>query len=255
MNSLTLTKPQKRNFRQRAHSNPYSDHFLDVSLCPDDFCIRNLYPNLQNNSSKKVTMIDIGCGYGGLLFALSKMYPEDLILGVEIRLKVQDYVVQRIHHMRQSENAFYNIASIRNNAMKFLPLMINKGQLSKLFFAFPDPHFKNKNFKRRILSLSMLPEYAYTLKIGGHLYFTTDVEEMFNWVNKQFDDCPLFKCVNVDTNKEHIKIEDAMYEQTEEAQKVTKNKGNKFFRIYERIECRVKNDDDLFTEYFLTDHQ
>ena len=38
-------------------------------------------------------MVDIGCGYGGLMFELSKEFPEDLIIGMEIRDKVTNYVV------------------------------------------------------------------------------------------------------------------------------------------------------------------
>lgn len=39
-------------------------------------------------------------------------------------------------------------------------------QLSKMFFLFPDPHFKKTKHKWRIISPTLLAEYAYTLKIG-----------------------------------------------------------------------------------------
>jgi tRNA (guanine-N7-)-methyltransferase len=39
-----------------------------------------LYP-LFAGTGKKVDVADIGCGYGGLLFALSAHLPETLILG------------------------------------------------------------------------------------------------------------------------------------------------------------------------------
>ena len=41
---------------------------------------------------------------------------------------------------------------MRTNAMKYLANFIRKGQLSKMFFCFPDPHFKEKNHRRRIIS-------------------------------------------------------------------------------------------------------
>ena len=37
---------------------------------------------------KRVEVLDIGCGYGGLLIGLSSVLPESLILGLEIRVKV-----------------------------------------------------------------------------------------------------------------------------------------------------------------------
>lgn len=39
-------------------------------------------------------------------------------------------------------------------------------QLSKMFFLFPDPHFKKTKHKWRIISPTLLAEYAYTLRIG-----------------------------------------------------------------------------------------
>lgn len=39
-------------------------------------------------------------------------------------------------------------------------------QLSKLFFLFPDPHFKRTKHKWRIISPAMLAEYGYVLRPG-----------------------------------------------------------------------------------------
>jgi tRNA (guanine-N7-)-methyltransferase len=36
---------------------------------------------------------DIGCGYGGLLITLSEMFEDKLSIGMEIRVKVSDYVM------------------------------------------------------------------------------------------------------------------------------------------------------------------
>jgi len=61
----------------------------------------NLAGKFQLNYDKKVeelkcekvpTIVDIGCGYGGLLFELAKEFPNDLILGMEIRDKVTNFV-------------------------------------------------------------------------------------------------------------------------------------------------------------------
>jgi len=41
---------------------------------------------------------------------------------------------------------------MRTNAMKYLPNFFEKNQLEAMFFCFPDPHFKAKNWRRRIIS-------------------------------------------------------------------------------------------------------
>lgn len=53
------------------------------------------------------------------------------MLGLEIRVKVSDYVRDRIQSLRVSEPGSYqNIACIRSNAMKYLPNFFSKGQVS-----------------------------------------------------------------------------------------------------------------------------
>lgn len=44
-------------------------------------------------------MLDIGCGYGGLLIALSSLLPDCVILGMEIRVKVFFYVNLLVTHL------------------------------------------------------------------------------------------------------------------------------------------------------------
>merc|ERR1712226_1328942 len=81
---------------------------------------------------------------------------------MEIRVKVSDYVIDRIKALRSENPGEYeNIACIRSNAMKLLPCFFEKGQLEKIFFLFPDPHFKKSKHKWRIISTELLSEYAY----------------------------------------------------------------------------------------------
>lgn len=64
---------------------------------------------------------------------LSRLFPKQLILGLEIRVKVSDYVQDRIHSLRAAEPGSYqNIACLRSNAMKYLPNFFTKGQVSSL---------------------------------------------------------------------------------------------------------------------------
>lgn len=99
------------------------------------------------------------------------MYPDRLSLGMEIRVKVSDYVQDRIKALRfQNPGKYRNIACIRTNAMKHLPHYFHKRQLEKIFFLYPDPHFKKSKFKRRIINRELLSEYAYVLQEGVSTY-------------------------------------------------------------------------------------
>lgn len=165
----TVDLPQKKFYRQRAHSNPLADHTFTYPACPADMDWRALYPAWE--AGKAVRFLDVGCGYGGLLVELSGLYPDTLVLGVEIRVKVSDYVQDRLKALQQNHPGCYgNAAVLRVNAMKHLPNYFKKGQLSKLFFLFPDPHFKKTKHKWRIVNRSVLAEYAYVMEEGGVVY-------------------------------------------------------------------------------------
>ncbi len=68
-------------------------------------------------------------------------------------------------------------------------------QLDKIFFLFPDPHFKKANFRRRIISPTLLAEYAYVLRVGGLIYTNTDVEDLHLWMVEHLSAHPLFERV------------------------------------------------------------
>merc|ERR1712146_109707 len=91
----------------------------------------------------------------------------------------------------------HNATCMKLNAMKYLNRYIEKGQLSKLFFCFPDPHFKAKNHRRRIISTILLPEYAYFLKPGGYIYAITDCKELHDWHVEHMEASPSFERVHI----------------------------------------------------------
>lgn len=233
--------PRKRYYRQRAHSNPFSDHRLDYPRSPADMQWEKLYPAYSNDGkmSRNVEIADIGCGYGGLMIKLATEFPEKLVLGMEIRVQVTQYVEDRIIALRnkfkdEPVNNFQNIAVLRGNAMKFLPNFFSKGQLSKMFFCFPDPHFKQRKHKARIITNTLLSEYAYVLREGGVVYTITDVEDLHLWMVKHLEEHPLFERLDKEWEK-NDKCVQIMYNATEEGQKVERNKGDKFVACFKRL--------------------
>ncbi|GJQ87783.1 hypothetical protein Trydic_g18640 [Trypoxylus dichotomus] len=234
-NQITLL-PQKRYYRQRAHSNPIADHCIDYPQSPADMDWLKFYPEKCNISSEGVVQFaDIGCGYGGLLITLSPLFPNKLILGMEIRVKVSDYVMDRIAALRtQYPGQYGNIACVRTNAMKYLPNYFKKGQLQKMFFLYPDPHFKKAKHKWRIINKSLLAEYGYVLCEGGLVYTITDVRDLHEWIVQHFVEHPLFEQVP-DVELKDDQIVEKLYSSTEEGQKVTRNNGEKFLAVFRRV--------------------
>lgn len=282
--------PQKRWYRQRAHANPFSDHSLAYPAQPGEMNWGTIFPRFfdaKTGASKGkgvVEFADVGCGFGGLLMQLAPLFPETLMLGLEIRVHVTQYVHDKIVALRMAaqqgrlestpaepttdgepstaveegegeeadeaaQNAqlvssahltpgsYDNVGVLRANGMKFLPNFFTKAQLSKLFFLFPDPHFKSRKHKARIISPTLLAEYAYVLRPRGIVYIITDVKELYDWMDRHLGEHPLFRRLVKDEGvlKGDPCVE-AVYGATEEGKKVERNRGDKWFSAFERVD-------------------
>eukprot|EP00899_Mesostigma_viride_P028105 jgi/Mesvir1/847/Mv17420-RA.1 len=234
--------PRKRFFRARAHSNPLTDHQFPVPVTPREVDWSQHYPSFfppkpedAGKAQPAVEFADVGCGFGGLLVKLSPLFPTKLMVGFEIRDKVAEYVKERILGLRRNHPGQYgNISCIRTNAMKFLPNYFRKGQLTKMFFLFPDPHFKAANHRRRIISRELLTEYAYLLASGGIVYTITDVKELADWMRAKLEEHPLFEPLSREEMEADV-CTAQLYSATEEGQKVERNSGEKHVAIFRRI--------------------
>ncbi len=171
------------------------------------------------------------------------------VSGLEIRVQVSQYVQDRINALRVAakeqkdgtvdEKAHYqNVSIVRANAMKFLPNYFGKHSLSALFFLFPDPHFKSRKHKARIISPTLLAEYAFVLQPGGIVYTITDVKDLHEWMKAHLEGFPLFEPVSEEALRAEGKgpVLDAVYTSTEEGKKVERNKGDKWLACFRRIQ-------------------
>ena len=142
---------------------------------------------------------------------------------------------------------YENISALRSNTMKFLPNFFAKHQLSKIFICFPDPHFKMRKHKARIISETLNAEYAYVLRPGGFMYTITDVEEYHHWILKHFRQeepveqdeygaggvTDLFERVSEEESERDPSVR-VMKDATEEGKKVTRHNGHKFVAVFRR---------------------
>ena len=229
-----INGPKRGDYRQRAHSNPLSDRKIPYPLNFNEINWKDFYPilNVENNSNIEPypTILDIGCGYGGMSFALAPLFPNNLIMAFEIRCIVTSYVQKKIQAYHD-QNLFTNLSCQWANTMRTLMRYIRPHSIEKLFILFPDPHFKKRKIKWRIISQQLMDEYAYIMKSKGRIYLVTDVRQYFEYAVPIFKEHPLFdeildldsdSCIELSKNS------------TEESKKVTLNGGQKFATIFQR---------------------
>ncbi|KYQ88789.1 tRNA (guanine-N7-)-methyltransferase [Tieghemostelium lacteum] len=239
--AATKKRAIKPYHKIKAHANPAADYEFDYKAKPSEYDWSKKYPELSSELKEgeriKVQVADVGCGYGGLTVSLSQTLPDKVILGMEIRAKVVEYVEGRIEKLREDnkeKKLYRNISVIKTNSMKLMPNFFEKGQLEKIFFLFPDPHFKKANHKRRIISPTLLAEYAYIMSIGGLAYFISDVQELYEWMFAHFKSHPLFQQIDKD-----LALSDPcvplIVNSSEEARKVNRIEGKKWYAVFKRI--------------------
>uniref|UniRef100_H3BFC0 tRNA (guanine-N(7)-)-methyltransferase n=1 Tax=Latimeria chalumnae TaxID=7897 RepID=H3BFC0_LATCH len=232
--------PQKRYYRQRAHSNPMADHTLDYPLRPEDGwsleTVASLRPCFQ------VNLDNLGLGEGEFLITVLEVSPIKFSSSPRLQLDVlfSEAVMLTIqtttHESRKGH--YFNTACLIGQAKTCGPLKeFTPTQLSKMFFLFPDPHFKKTKHKWRIISSMLLAEYAYVLRLGGLVYTITDVDEVHDWMVKHFTEHPLFERVSLEELKSDI-ILDRLGTCTEEGKKVLRNGGKNFTAVFRRVEDR-----------------
>lgn len=121
-----VNMPKKNAHRMHAHINPFAPLHMPTPRNPRfaDWALHypSYYGSTDNNQNKIVVntrpypitydeepktgpgaspvILDIGCGYGGLMFELTKSIDKDLILGLEIRDKVSNFVGEKINSLR-----------------------------------------------------------------------------------------------------------------------------------------------------------
>ena len=227
--------PRKGDYRQRAHCNPLSDRDIPYPLRPEEIDWSEFYPclNKEDNGIEKPfpTILDIGCGYGGLSFKMSNQSPHALILAFEIRCTVTSYVQKKVEALRGVGMA-QNVAVQWANTMRTLMRYIAKGTIEKIFVLFPDPHFKKRKMKWRIISPQLMDEYAYVMKSGAMFYLVTDVQTYYEYAVPIIAEHTLFEKLDLDPETDEV-LNIAMTA-TEESKKVTRNEGKKFQAVFRR---------------------
>lgn len=126
-------------------------------------------------------LLDIGCARGRFILRMAKVEPDWNFLGVEIREPLVDEA-NRIAAEEGLENLHYTFC----NAMLWLEKLISnvpEGRLQTVTIQFPDPWFKKKHAKRRMVNPELVDTVVTKLAPAGRIFVQTDIEflaeEMF----------------------------------------------------------------------------
>lgn len=115
--------------------------------------------------------LDIGFGRGLSLFERARIAPQSRILGIEVKAKLVYKVDARLRRQ-----GLANVSVIQGDAREILKRAEPAGSVRRVAIHFPDPWWKKRHDKRRVLGDALLTELERLLEPGGELFIQTDVE-------------------------------------------------------------------------------
>ena len=157
----------------RQHVNPLSKNFYDFKKIPS--LVEMFY------DSKLNLHLDIGCASGDFLFDLAVVNANWNYLGIEIRerlvtkaqLKVQEGEIKNLYFL------FGNANNILNDLQNEFIIK----NLKSISFNFPDPWFKNRHIKRRVIQKDFINKLSKLMQKGSLIFIKTDVKDLFEYMN------------------------------------------------------------------------
>ena len=153
----------------------------------------------------KPLLIDLGCARGRFILRLAEADPSWNYLGVEIR----EPLVDEANRLAE-EAGLNNLHYVFCNAMLWLDRLIEQlpdGQLQMVTIQFPDPWFKKKHAKRRMVNRELIDAVMEKLADGGRIFVQTDIEFLAEEMFELFRTDERMKEIPIDANPFPVKTE------------------------------------------------
>jgi tRNA (guanine-N7-)-methyltransferase len=146
-----------------------SHHLLEFDQLPQPWSSEALFGRTAP------VEIEIGCGKGLFLESAANGRPMHDFLGVELARKYARFSAARLAR-RRLENAVV----VHGDAQRVVRDVLPDGSVTAVHVYFPDPWWKKRHHKRRVMNPVFLQHATRSLMPGGSLHFWTDVEEYFD---------------------------------------------------------------------------
>ncbi|WP_353930440.1 tRNA (guanosine(46)-N7)-methyltransferase TrmB [Okeanomitos corallinicola TIOX110] len=169
--------------RVRQHVNPLSRKF-QTPVDPPAWGKVYRQPNLPLH-------LDIGCAKGRFILKMAQVEPNWNFLGLEIR---ETLVVEanKLGFELGLTNLHYLFCNV-NNSLSPILSTLQPGILQRITIQFPDPWFKNRHAKRRVVQPKLVTELANYLAVGGVVFLQSDQKFIAEEMCDRFSENPVFE--------------------------------------------------------------
>jgi tRNA (guanine-N7-)-methyltransferase len=118
--------------------------------------------------------VEVGSGKGLFLRRQAAARPDVDLLGIEVARKYAAFTAASL-----AKAELPNAIVVQGDALRIFAELIPDQTLAAVHVYFPDPWWKKRHKKRRVMRPSFVRDVERTLLPGGSLHFWTDVLEYF----------------------------------------------------------------------------
>ena len=208
----------------RQHVNPLSKNFNEIERIP------SLIEMFED--SKLNLHLDIGCAAGEFLFDLALVNTSWNYLGIEIRERLVNTAKLKVRE-REIKNLYFLFGNA-NNILNDVQSKIILENVKSMSFNFPDPWFKKRHYKRRVIQPNFINILSNSLQTGSLIFIKTDVKDLFDNM-----DCTISSNLNFKT----IDKKDFNYSESFNPSKLKTNREKYVIvnqlDIYEKIYIKI----------------
>ncbi len=177
--------------RVRQHVNPLSIKYANPAGAPDWSQVFS-DPQLPLH-------LDIGCGKGDFLRQMAVLMPEWNFLGLEIREPLVERALIRRDQANQ-KNLHFVFCNANNSLTPLLAGWPGGCPLQRVSIQFPDPWFKKRHQKRRVVQPQLVEALAELMPAqidggidrDGMVWLQSDIEEVCVEMCDRFTESPAF---------------------------------------------------------------